>query len=1004
MRKFRGPIIVLAAVLQAAAASAQSTVFLSSSTNREVWRGESTGSQFGVYLDRGELSGDSRKDLIMGAPGWNSSQGRVYVTFSGPVLGGEVPAANAPVILTGGSVGDLFGTATAAGWITSREADLPQASRDLVVGAPNANGGAGAVYMFKRGLFVNGARLTLADAVFTIVGAPGDHLGQTLATGDMDGDGYREIIAGAPGSNRVYIVHGGAAIAGTLNLATQAPEVRIDGQAGAGIGTVLVAGDVTGDNAYDLGIGAPDLAPAGAVYLIAGHFTGGLPAVIDLSAGGADAVFTGIDAGDRAGASLAVGPYDGDGKWDLAIGAPNGDGPGNARPDAGEVYVIWGTGLSLTSRSLSAANLVIYGAFDGWHAGAALYMGDIDRSGNPLDLAILAPGSSGGVGDVLLLFGRARSAFPATWDFAGGWDRRIVGDSVGTIKSLIVYDHTGEGAEDVVVGVPSANQGLVYITFSPLPEAVMSYPADGQAIGGTNLPFQWSPSASSNTFRLTIGTFAGGADVLDTGQITGTSYPMPTTMPVGQTLYAHLGTLISGSFRFRDSTFSILPPPSFLYPTDQLSGVRPGFFSWTPVASDTVYRLTVGTTMGGADIADSGSITATSYRVFSLPAGRTLFAQVTALTGGATSSSTAAFTTAPAQGTTSADAIGHGIGTNFGGAPGGDAFLYKPGTGAWSMQVSNGGSFVGVNAALWAAGWTIQSGDFNGDGLNDLFLYNPSSGQWFRATNLGGGNFGFIGGRWAAGWNVTVLDFDGDGRSDVFLYNPSNGQWFRCMNIGDSDFAYFGGRWAPGWTIYPADFNGDGRADLFLYNQNSSSDANSGLWFRVLSEADGSFSYFAGDVRWSNAWTVTPADFNGDGQTDLFLYNTTSGQYFRVTFVNGVATYEGGRWGAGWSLSRADFNGDGLADLFLYNPTSGAWFVVITEINGSLSYYSGKWAANWNINVTDFDSDGRSDLLLYNSSTGQWFQALTLSPGSFSFTTGNWGTGWTVIAKRTILP
>src|SRR5690242_14596316 len=156
MRIVRGLIFGMM-LLSATIASAQTTVFLSSPTNREVWNGESAGAGFGTYLDRGDLNGDIRRDLIIGSPAWNGDQGRVYISFSGPVLGGEVSAANAPVILTGAAAGNRFGASTAAGWITTREFDVPQLSRDLVVGAPNANGGAGAVYVFRRNLFVNGA-------------------------------------------------------------------------------------------------------------------------------------------------------------------------------------------------------------------------------------------------------------------------------------------------------------------------------------------------------------------------------------------------------------------------------------------------------------------------------------------------------------------------------------------------------------------------------------------------------------------------------------------------------------------------------------------------------------------------------------------------------------------------------------------------------------------------------------------------------------------------------
>jgi hypothetical protein len=997
MRIARG-LIIGGLVLAATTASAQTPVFLSSSTNREVWRGESAGAGFGTYLDRGELSGDSRRDLIIGSPTWNANQGRVYITFSGPVLGGEIAASSAPVILTGAAAGHRFGTATAAGWITSREFDLPQLSRDLAVGAPNANGGAGAVYLFKRTLFVHGS-YTTADAVLTINGQAGDRIGEALATGDMDGDGYREIIIGAPGNNKVYVIKGGPAVSGTINLASQAPLVAITGPAGIGVGSVLAAGDITGDTSYDVVIGAPSAAPAGTVYMVAGN-AAGLAATVNLATQ-ATATFTGIDAGDHAGAKLAIGPFDGDSKWDLVIAAPDSAGPSNARPGAGEVYVLWGR-TSLTSRALSAADVTILGAGAGFHTGAALAMGDVDRT-EIYDLAMLASGASG-VGEAHVILGRARALFPATIDLNNGADRRIIGDpAAGQMQNVLIYDHTGEAAEDIVAAFPGANQGKVYISFSPLPQGTILFPSDTAVIGGTSAPFQWNAGANSDAYQVTVGTSVGASNLFDSGQVTGTSVAMPSSLPRNQTLYLRLSSLVAGTWRNVDTTFTVLPAATFIYPANNVSGVRPTFFSWTSVRSGATYRLLVGTTTGGSDVADSGTISANAYRVFSLPAGRTLFARVISTYNGASSSADVTFTSAP-TGTTGADAPGRGVGTNYGGAAGGDAVLYNSSSGAWSLQIGNGSGFTGANGGLWSGGWVIKSGDFNGDGLSDLFFYDPATGRAFKGLASGANNFTFVQFAWGTGWSIYVADLNGDGRSDVFVYNVTDGRWYRCISQLDNSFAYTNsGTWSPNWSIYPGDFNGDGRSDLFLYN--ATGDANHGRWYRVLSNADESLTYVAGDLVWRNDYTVTTGDFNGDGITDLFLYRST-GDWYRVLFTTDGVVYEAGAWSPGWNISRGDFNDDGRADLFVYNQSTGRWFVMITESNGAMTAYGGvTWASGFQVTITDINADGKADLLLYNPTDGRWFQCITVTPGQFTFYTGNFGAGWTsVIASRTILP
>src|SRR5262245_29081380 len=171
----------------------------------QIWEGVQSGSKAGAWLDQGALRArtfaqDHRRDLIIGAPGGPGIVGQVHVIYGGPVRTGTITLATADATITGAALGDLFGTSTAAGNIISVEGVEP---KNLVVGAPGANGGKGVVYLFA-GSFAQGQQLTTADAVMTIVGAPGDQLGAMLATADLNNDGHREIIIGAPGNSKVY--------------------------------------------------------------------------------------------------------------------------------------------------------------------------------------------------------------------------------------------------------------------------------------------------------------------------------------------------------------------------------------------------------------------------------------------------------------------------------------------------------------------------------------------------------------------------------------------------------------------------------------------------------------------------------------------------------------------------------------------------------------------------------------------------------------------------------
>ncbi|HEX4565731.1 MAG TPA: FG-GAP-like repeat-containing protein [Vicinamibacterales bacterium] len=427
-----------------------------------MWKGAAAGANAGAYLDLGDMSGDGRRDLIVGAPGNGSTAGIVYIIFGGPDRSGLISLNTAEARITSSTPGNLFGAATANGNIITVESSNP---KDLVVGAPGANGGKGAVYLYT-GAFPLNARLTDADARLTIVGEAGDQLGAALATGDLDKDGHREIIIGAPGNNRVYIIKGSPSLSGTIDLgATPGAAAAIIGA--PGIGRSLIAGDITGDGIYDVLIGAPS---QNVVYGFTGS-TGVIPTTAAIS-------FSGVSAGDEAGTSIRLLDIDDDGKTDIVISAPGGNGPGNSRSHAGNVYLFLGP-VSAGAHSLSEAQVVFYGSAPNARAGDKLATGDINRD-TFNDLVILESGGTAGAGTLDIYYGRARTSI-GTLDAgatervvdmatAGQVNRHIFGDpGAGAIASVQTYEVTGEGARDIIVGVPSVDSstGQLYFTISP---------------------------------------------------------------------------------------------------------------------------------------------------------------------------------------------------------------------------------------------------------------------------------------------------------------------------------------------------------------------------------------------------------------------------------------------------------------------------------------------------------------------------------------------------------
>jgi hypothetical protein len=290
--------------------------------------GTQAGELFGnAIAAAGDVNGDGYGDLIVGARGYDAGSadiGRAYV-----FLGGAVPNAVADLVLTGAGAGDWFGSAVAGVGDVNRDG-----YDDFLVGADQTGAAAGAGRAY---LYFGGPALPATAALTLTGGAPGDRFGRTVAgLGDIDGDGFDDVLVGAPyrdtGSNdagAVYVYLGGAtpnAVA-DLILTGDAPAARLGFAAAA-------AGDVDGDGFPDLIAGAPGdfFTPQIGRALV---FQGG-PAMDAVP----DRVLVGVAAGDLFGNAVAsAGDVNGDGFADLVVGAyKNGSGAS----EGGQAYLYHG--------------------------------------------------------------------------------------------------------------------------------------------------------------------------------------------------------------------------------------------------------------------------------------------------------------------------------------------------------------------------------------------------------------------------------------------------------------------------------------------------------------------------------------------------------------------------------------------------------------------------------------------------------------------------------------
>ncbi|MFH1679335.1 MAG: FG-GAP-like repeat-containing protein, partial [Candidatus Eisenbacteria bacterium] len=261
-----------------------------------------------------------------------------------------------------------------------------------------------------------------------IGGDPEDELGVQARFGDLNGDGYDEVILGAwladgrhnnrPRSGEVVVFFGGPREKegeGSWNAS-----LVYGALPGNRIGSSADVGDFDGDGVPDLLIGAryadgpPDsLRPrSGEAYLLLGGSNGERREVVDVRRD-PDLLLLGRDEGDRLGRRILVADLDKDGKEDLLVAAVGAAGPSGETRDAGAVYVIYGDrrenieGIMDLSLEDPPA---LYGEDDSDALGSAMATGDWNGDDQPdLFLACgFADGPANGrtnAGETFVLFG-----------------------------------------------------------------------------------------------------------------------------------------------------------------------------------------------------------------------------------------------------------------------------------------------------------------------------------------------------------------------------------------------------------------------------------------------------------------------------------------------------------------------------------------------------------------------------------------------------------------------
>ena len=219
----------------------------------------------------GDINGDGRPDILVSAPLYNgpggADAGRVYLFFGT----GNGPALAPSQTFDGIDGGDQFGFSIAG--VGDIDAD---GYDDVLIGSPNhlsSHVEEGAVSLYR------GSPAGLVAAGWFATGDERNaRLGHAVAgAGDVDADGFADVVVGAPGTNATFRAEGSAFVyRGSATGLEASPISVLHGASdSAGFGAAVSrAGDVNGDGYADVLFGAPNTSQVGYASLWSGSPSG----------------------------------------------------------------------------------------------------------------------------------------------------------------------------------------------------------------------------------------------------------------------------------------------------------------------------------------------------------------------------------------------------------------------------------------------------------------------------------------------------------------------------------------------------------------------------------------------------------------------------------------------------------------------------------------------------------------------------------------------------------